>query len=81
MTSTTSPDPEPDLLPSLERTINTAGLPYLVELLGGLERLKAILWQRLVSVTATLTAPFAIEPVEKPGGIDRWQGPALKLAA
>jgi excisionase family DNA binding protein len=59
------PDPEPDLLLSLERTINTAGQPYLVELLGGLERLKAILWQRLVSVTLTRTAPLAIDSVEE----------------
>jgi excisionase family DNA binding protein len=65
MTSTTPPDPEPDLLLSLERTINTAGQPHLVELLGGLERLKAILWQRLVSVTTTRTAPLAIDSVEE----------------
>jgi excisionase family DNA binding protein len=65
MTSTTSRDPEPDLLLSLERTINTAGLPHLVELLGGLESLKAILWQRLVSVTTTRAAPLAMDPVEE----------------
>jgi hypothetical protein len=65
MMSTTSSDPETDQLLSLERTINTAGLPHLVELLGGLERLKAILWQRLVSVTTTRAAPLATDPVEE----------------
>jgi excisionase family DNA binding protein len=63
--NSTAPGPEADLLATLERTVEAAEPLQLVGLLGGLERLKAILWQRLVGVTISRTMPPPVEPVEE----------------
>ena len=56
---------EPDLLVALERTIDTEEPPQLARLLGDLERVKASVWQRLVSVTITQLTPPATDPAEE----------------
>lgn len=53
-----------DLLAALERAADSATPAALAKLLGDLERLKAVLWQRLLQAATAQTAPLSSDPLD-----------------